>query len=466
MVERRLRIAVVSDEASTDAVAIDDRDRLLASVRVAATADVRVAIGGAIRALMAHDAVDPAAVRWAMLGGGQLLADVARVPGLRRVAVVRIGAPLTLAVPPLAAWPTELRETVSAGEIVVAGGAEFDGRTMAALDEDAIAHFLAALGDRAQAVAISGVFASVSPQHELAAGDVARRELGSLVHVSHSHEIAGLGLLERENATVLNAALGAAVGRVGAAAGTVLAELGSDAEILFAQNDGTLMVVTHAQRFPALMLASGPGTAIRGAAHLSGVGDAVVAWVGDAGAYVGALVDGVPRERVGPTQIAGVRTSLRLPDVRRVAFAGEPAAASGGTARAPAHAIAALAGAIEDAKAARPTLPLVVVGPGHRLVPDRLPGVSDIIRPPDAQLGHAIGAALASVSGQAARVCLNRPDIRRTVLEDVRAAALARAIDAGAHPHSVEVVEVDELPLTYLLHPAIQIRVRAAGPCW
>jgi hypothetical protein len=122
--------------------------------------------------------------------------------------------------------------------------------------------------------------------------------------------------------------------------------------------------------------------------------------------------------------------------------------------------------AVQHAKAAQPAMPLVVVGRGHRLVPDRLPDVSEVIRPRDAELAHAIGAALAPASGQFARVCLNRPDTRRAVLEEVRAAAVARAIDAGAHPDRVEVVEVDEVPLTYLVLPAVQIRVRAAGPCW
>jgi hypothetical protein len=69
------------------------------------------------------------------------------------------------------------------------------------------------------------------------------------------------------------------------------------------------------------------------------------------------------------------------------------------------------------------------------------------------------------VSGQFARICLDRPETRQSVLDDVRAAALARAIDAGAHPDRVAVVEVEKVPLTHLVHAALLIRVRAAGPC-
>jgi hypothetical protein len=49
-------------------------------------------------------------------------------------------------------------------------------------------------------------------------------------------------------------------------------------------------------------------------------------------------------------------------------------------------------------------------------------------------------------------------------MEEARVAAFARAVHAGADPARVEVVEVVEIPLSYLLDPAIRIRVKAAGP--
>jgi len=476
-----LRIGVVSGETTTDAVALDARDRLLAAARVATTGAVGDDIATAIRAIVADGAVAPETVRWVMLGTSYVLEDVAAVGGVRKVAVVRIGGPLTTSVPPLATWPPALRTAVSAGEIVVAGGSEYDGRAPVALDADAIARFLSGIGDRAQAVAISGVFAPVSPAHELMAADIARRELGALIPVSLSHETGSIGLLERENTTVLNATLGEAATQLGATARSALLASGIDAELLFAQNDGTLMCVDHARRFPALMIASGPGTTIGGAAHLSSVGDAVVMAVGARTTYIGGLVNGIPRNHIGATDIAGVRTSLRLPDARGIAVgtssitnnseAGTPIEPDKATpsqrrafVRALTSADTTLADALEEARATRPVLPLVVVGPGQRLVPDQLEGINEVIRPQDGEFAHAIGAAVASVSGQFARICLDRPKTRRSALEDIRAAALARAIDAGAHRDRVAVVEVEEVPLTHLVHPALLIRVRAAGP--
>lgn len=477
-----LRIGVVRGETTTDAVALDARYHLLATARVPTTDAIGDNVAAAIRAIVADSAVDPRTVHWVMFGTGRVVEDVAAVQGVCKVAVVRIGAPLTTAVPPLATWPPALRAAVSAGEIVVAGGSEYDGSTTVALDADALARFLSALGDRVQAIAISGVFAPASPAHELAAADIARRELGALIHVSLSHEIGGVGLLERENATILNAALGEVADELGATARAALVAAGIDAQLLFAQNDGTLMCLDHARRFPALMIASGPGTTIGGAAHLSGVGDAVVMAVGGRTTHIGGLVNGILREHIGPTDIVGVRTSLRLPDGRGVAvgMSSMPNTAGSGRPIAPENASPAqrrafiralmsadttLSDALDGARAARPVVPLVVVGAGQRLVPDRLDGVSEVIRPQDGEFAHAIGAAVASVSGQFTRICLDSPETRQSVLDDVRAAALARAIDAGAHPDHVAVVEVEEVPLTHLGHAALLIRVRAAGPC-
>jgi N-methylhydantoinase A/oxoprolinase/acetone carboxylase beta subunit len=442
-----IRVGIVSGASSTDAVAIDARDRILASATVPALPrdDAGAGLAAVVAALVGGGVV-PEHVRWVTLGTGHERRDVVAAHGVARVAVVRIGAPLTLAVAPLATWPATLREAVRAGAIVVRGGAEYDGREVAQLDEEAIGAFLCALGERADAVAITGVFSLVTPEHELAAAAIARRELGAARHVSMSHELGTVGLLERENTTVLGAALARATQRLAAELRAAVEAQAIDAELFFTQNDGTLMSVEHALRYPALMIAAGPGTSMRGAAWLSGVGDAVVAHVGTAATTIGVLVNASPREIAGPSDIAGVRTGLRLPDARYLSPD------------------AALVDAVGAARAGQLAKPLVVVGPGQGSVPDRLEGVSEVIRPPDGALAHAIGAATGAVSGQAELICAHRPDHRRRAIDEARAVALGRAVDAGADPAAVEVAEVEEVPFAHLLRPALRIRVRAVGP--
>jgi N-methylhydantoinase A/oxoprolinase/acetone carboxylase beta subunit len=350
---------------------------------------------------------------------------------------------------------------VSAGEAVVRGGAEYDGRSAAGLDEDEIARFLGRVARDAEGIAITSVFSPVAPEQELAAAELVRRELGPGTHVSLSHEIGSIGLLERENATVLNAALVGVVEGLAAALDAALEAAGVEAETFVTQNDGTLMTLEHARRFAVLTVGSGPASAMRGAALLSGVEDGLVVDVGGSRTDIGALVSGFPRESAGPSRVAGVRVALWMPAVRTLRLGGGSLVDRGD----PDPEIAeALAAGVERATAGLEYPALVAVGGADVLVPGDLPGVSEVIRPPDRDVASAIGAAMAPVSAHAECICSSRPDRRLTALDDVRAAACAHAVHAGADPAAVAVVQVQEVPLTYLSEPAIRIRVRAAGP--
>ena len=58
-----------------------------------------------------------------------------------------------------------------------------------------------------RSVAISSVFSPGEPRVRAARGRDPAAELGDDVAISLSHEIGRIGLLERENATIINAAL-------------------------------------------------------------------------------------------------------------------------------------------------------------------------------------------------------------------------------------------------------------------
>jgi N-methylhydantoinase A/oxoprolinase/acetone carboxylase beta subunit len=459
-----VELGIGMGERHVDAVAMDRRGRLHAKAKVRATASPRDDLGAAVRAVIANGSLDPRRIERVMLVGHRQT-SLSEWPGLTRVAALRIGSPLTRALPPLSGWPTELRTRVSAGEAIVPGGAEYDGRPAAALDEEAIARFLGEVAGDADAIAITGVFSPVAPEQELAAAEIVRRELGPSTHVFLSHEIGSVGLLERENATVLNGALVGAVEGTAASIRDTLESEGVDAEVFVTQNDGTLMTFQHALRFPVLVIGNGPASAMRGAAYLSGVEDGLVVDVGRDRTDVGALVGGLPRELAEPTRIEGVRVAFRMVDVRTLPFGDGSLVDLDEDAREALRlARDALAESVDRAKAELELPPLVAVGDADELVPDDLPGVSEVIRPPDRDLARAIGAAMAPVSGRAECICSNHPGKRQTALDEVRASACAQAVSAGADPATVTVVHVEEQPLTYLSDPAIRIRVKAAGP--
>jgi N-methylhydantoinase A/oxoprolinase/acetone carboxylase beta subunit len=511
-----LRIGIDVGGTNTDAVLLDRDDRLLVATKQATTPDVSTGIGAAIDAVLAADGIDPGRVTHIMLGTTHATNAVIERRSLDRVAVLRIGSPSTDAIPPLCDWPEDLREAVCAAAAVTPGGIEFDGREIVPFDEAAVEAFLRPLAGLVHGVAITSVFASVSPRHELAAAAVARRVLGPDVRLSCSHEVGAVGLLERENATVLNTALHSVAVSVAGSLDLACRRHGIAPALFFAQNDGTLMALAEVLRLPVLTIGSGPSNSIRGAAYLSGRTDAIVADVGGTSTDVGVLVAGFPRESSAAVEIGGIRTNFRMPDLVAIAVGGgtvvtgdagavvvgprsvgyrlssealvfggdtatlTDAAVAGGRAaigdRAPepslgpllasalANADAMIADAVDRVKTARGDRPLIVVGGGSVLVPANLPGVSEVVRPPNHDVANAVGAAIAAVSGQVDRVYPLGAGGRDAALAEAEVQARAIAVRSGADAARLAVVAVDEVPLSYLQHPATRIRLKVAGP--
>jgi hypothetical protein len=122
-----------------------------------------------------------------------------------------------------------------------------------------------------------------------------------------------------------------------------------------------------------------------------------------------------------------------------------------------------LADAIDRMKTSREDRPLIAVGGGSILIPDRIPGVSEVIRPEHFDTANAVGAAIASVSGQVDRIFHIGATGRQAALDEASDEARERAAAAGADPGTVQIVELEEIPLAYLTSPAVRIRAKAAG---
>jgi N-methylhydantoinase A/oxoprolinase/acetone carboxylase beta subunit len=122
-----------------------------------------------------------------------------------------------------------------------------------------------------------------------------------------------------------------------------------------------------------------------------------------------------------------------------------------------------LTDAIDRVKTSRQDRALVAVGGGSILVPDRIPGVSEVIRPDHFDTANAVGAAIASVSGQVDRIFHLGPEGRQGALDEASNEATEHAIAAGADPATVTIVELEEIPLAYLTSPSVRIRAKAAG---
>lgn len=511
-----MRIGIDVGGTNTDAVIID-AGQLVAWHKSATSADVTSGIVSSLQEVVAKSGYRPEDIEAVMIGTTHFVNALTERRRLLEVGVVRLALPATRVLPPMADWPSDLRRALGEHVYLAHGGYNFDGREVAPFDPDEllrIARHVRASGIRS--LAISSVFAPVKDEMEHQAAELFAHEIPG-VRISLSSDVGRIGLLERENATILNAALRDIAVTVVRSLRSALDELGSTAPFFVTQNDGTLMSAEFAEAHPILTFASGPTNSMRGAAFLSGIENGVIVDIGGTTTDVGVLAHGYPREAPTEVDVAGVRTNFRMPDIVSVGLGGgsvvrreqdgttrigpdsvgyrltDEALVFGGTTLT-ATDIAVAAGQVEigdrsavttldpdlvraavaemrrlisetvdRVKISGDPLPLVLVGGGAILVSDAVEGVSTVARPEASPVANAIGAAIAHVGAEVDRVFTLEGTTRHAVLDAARAEAAHRAVEAGAAPDSVEIVEVDEVALTYLPGNATRVRVRAIG---
>ena len=173
-----------------------------------------------------------------------------------------------------------------------------------------------------KAIAVSCAFSPANFDQEFRAEEILRAELGDSVAISLSRQVGSLGLLEREDATALNAALLSVSNAVVSGLAKALTDNGLAVTAYLTQNDGTLMGAEQAVKFPILTVGSGPTNSMRGACVLAGLQDALVIDVGGTSSDVGILVSGFPREVATAVEVGGVRTNFRMPDLISIGLGG------------------------------------------------------------------------------------------------------------------------------------------------
>lgn len=503
---------------NTDAVLIDENLHVVASVKQHTTPDIYDGILSAVRAVLAQSGVDRREIRQAMLGTTQCTNAIVERKHLEPVGVLRIGAPASRGIPPMVDWAEDLK-SVAVRTAVVGGGFEYDGKEIAPFDEAAAAAFFEELkAEGVRSVAISCVFSTVRNDHELAAAELCRNIMGADVHVSISSEIGSMGLIERENATILNAALYRVAQSFTEGFAQSLADEGvTNAEVYLSQNDGTLMTMDYARRYPILTIACGPTNSIRGACYLSRLNNAVVIDVGGTTTDLGVIQSGFPRESGVAVTIGGVRTNFRMPDVISIGLGGgsivrshedgtvtvgpdsvgyqitEKALCFGGDvctatdiavrlgmadlgdktlvagldetfARKAMDAIRTLCeDALDAMKVSSDDVDVILVGGGAIVLPPDLAGAKSVAQNQYGGVANAIGSAISKVSGTYEQLIDYEKTPRDQALANARAEAVELAVAAGAIRDTVEIIDAEDVPLQYYPGNTVRVKVRAAG---
>lgn len=511
-----MRLGIDVGGTNTDAVLVS-KGTVIVSAKRPTTPDVSGGIVNATRGVLAAAERDAAKISRVVIGTTHFANAFVERKGLLKVAAIRLAGNAAAAIPPMSGWPRDLKEQIAGASFQLSGGYEYDGRVNTPLDERAIRNAAKQIRDLGlKSVAISCVFAPICREMEEQAAAIVRDEIPG-VSVTTSGSVGRIGFLERENATIINASLISIARRVMQSIDEALVTLGVHAPCYVTQNDGTVVSSRYASEVPVLTFGSGPTNSMRGAAFLTGMQDAIVMDVGGTTTDIGALVHGFPRESSIAVDIGGIRTNFRMPDILSLGLGGgtririDPSGSDieigpdsvgyslleesylfGGSTLT-ASDVAVKAGlakfgdvsrvpdlssdmlerilarfrqifeeGVDRIKTTAADVPVILVGGGSILVPDKLKGASRVVTPNHAAVANAIGAAVALVGGEVDSI-VSYEGGRAQVLQQLERAAADKAVAAGADSRTLRVVDIDEAVLSYLPGSRAQVRVKVVG---
>ena len=503
---------------NTDAVLVDENRTVVVDIKYPTSADIYDGILGAMRTVLEVSGVDPKQIHQAMLGTTQCTNAIVERKNLAPIGILRIGAPATTGIRPMVDWAEDIQK-IAVGSTIIGGGFEYDGKELAPFDAEAAKAFFEEMKAKSvKSIAISCVFSTVRNDHELEAAKLCREVMGEDVHVSISSEIGSMGLIERENATILNAALWQVAERFTEGFAKSLRDKGiTNADVYLSQNDGTLMTMEHARRYPILTVACGPTNSIRGASYLSSLKDAIVVDVGGTTTDLGVIQNGFPRESSVAVTIGGVRTNFRMPDVISIGLGGgsivrvkpdgsvtvgpdsvgyeitkkalvfggdvmtatdiavrlgmvelgDKTKAAGIPQEVADKAMDAIRALVEDSvdamKVSNADVDLILVGGGSIILPEKIHGAASVLKPEHFGCANAIGSAISKVSGTYEKL-MNYDELpREQSLEKARHEAIELAVEAGAVRETVGIIEMEDVPLAYYPGNTNRVKIKAAG---
>lgn len=508
-----MRIGIDVGGTHTDAVLLDD-DQVVSSCKALTSSDVTSGILEALTHILSDSGVSKSDIDAVMLGTTQFTNAVVERRQLSEVAAIRIGLPSGNGLPPMIGWPEDLVQSLGNHVYNIHGGSLYDGRVLAELKQGEIDHVIGDIRSKGiDTVAISSAFSPMDPEPEL---EVARQLRLAIpdVKISCSHKIGRLGLLERENAALLNAALLRFADNIVDAFKQVLARQNLNCRLYVSQNDGTLMDAEFVRQFPVLTFSSGPTNSLRGASKLTGLQQAIVVDIGGTTSDIGVLRDGFPRESNIVMEIGGVRTNFRMPDLLAIGLGGgslvrdegrqigpqsvghrlvtEGLVFGGSTLTATDLVVAAglvkvgdrgkvkhldpkvvstglntitqmLNKGIEKMMPSSKPLPVVLVGGGAILVSEKLEAASEMYVPEHSGVANAIGAAIAQIGSEIERLVSYRDAPREEAIRKLSEEATRTAVAAGANEDSIRIAEIEETTMSYMEEGSTKVRIKAVG---
>ena len=130
-------------------------------------------------------------------------------------------------------------------------------------------------------------------------------------------------------------------------------------------------------------------------------------------------------------------------------------------------AMTAIRALVEDSvdamKVSNADVDLILVGGGSIILPEKISGAASVLKPEHFGCANAIGSAISKVSGTYEKL-MNYDELpREQSLEKAKNEAIELAVEAGAVRETVEIIEMEDVPLAYYPGNTNRVKIKAAG---
>ncbi|TPX12481.1 uncharacterized protein E0L32_006893 [Thyridium curvatum] len=499
------------------------KDAVVASHKASTTSNVTLSVYESLKELIAASSRRGEDIAAVAIGTTHFLNAIIERDSSRveKVAVLRLASHgFSTGTPPFTDWPKPLKRIIHGHSAIIPGGCNINATLIAPIDEAAVreqAEIIKSKGLKNVVIVGIGSTTDVHHHQEEAVHDVLRQELGYNVNIVLSRNIAGAGLLTRENAAILNASILSFAQRTIRAFIGAMRRIGLQCPLYLTSNAGHLLPFSEAMQTPIRIFSSGPTNSIRGAAFLTHTSieqsGSIVVDIGGTTTDVGYLMkNGYPRLSKSFTALAGVKVNLEMPSVesiglgggsilhesaegkvtigpdsvghdlttRALCFGGDTATTTDiavalgaqlGTFlvslptatvnKAQARMKKMIESCIDRAKLSPDPCTVILVGGGSILCPRELSGVGELILPEHAGVANAIGAAIAKIHGAAEKI-ISGSGIKAGIAE-VKAEAINNAVAKGGDASSVTILHEEASGVPYTDGQTL-IKVEVACP--
>lgn len=427
---------------------------------------------------------------------------------LEKVAILRLCGPYSREIPPFSSFPNGLRSIMEGYVGYLNGGFHVDGKSIQPVDENEVMkHVDEIKGKNISSIVINGIFSSLNPEQEIQVKEMILK-VYPCAKVVMSHEVSGVGYIERENASILNASILSFSERIiGSIVDAIENRMGFHCPVFLTQNDGTVLSAHECLKFPIRTFSSGTTNSMRGASFLGNVigKQAIVVDVGGTTADVGLLLPtGFPRESSSYCNIGSVRLNFGMPHVESIGLGGGSLVREvngdilvgpesvgsqiltralifeGNEVTASDVAVAAdsnltigdsskvknrfseefiakfqervklmLEIVVDKMKTSPEDVTVIAVGGGSFIIPENLNGASKVIRPEFYGVANAIGAALGKISSEVHVIRQLNGEPKEEILEQLKQEAIEKAHEKGALVSSTKIAYISSEPIPY-----------------